>query len=414
MSKRQPYSPLEKHSRTQPTLVGQPKYSPQRRYSYERGYRFEFRQPFHLDAVKQLFFPAFTQYLEERKEERAVVPRKGNPVELPFEPPATDHHPAYTLPGHFEGNVGKGKAPVPPSVKDRPRVAETLGSSDSELRVLTSGKPSDSIGGNMNPETDNSDVTIRPEKDQALEELQPKPATRQHMGSSSILARPGPEKDRPIGTRKSEERQLAALRFPMQTKEKDIPESSKTFAAREPSIPNIDIELVPITQDLQQESKSPVERDIRSNSGASASRADYSRTQDATATPEIQTHISKRRWHSYAPGQVHSDRPHTAGGRYHLRPLLGPERFRNWVTGWRQQRRDPRPALAARSKKRESGVEFHPESGLMTDTDITNETDADRTFGEASLSSGLRTTLGSSLLAAPQRENHHIPLLDSR
>ncbi|KAI4612803.1 uncharacterized protein J4E87_010066 [Alternaria ethzedia] len=231
LSKSQPYSPLEQDGRAQRPQPDQLESQPRRSYSHKPAFRLKFRQPFHLDAVKQLFFPAFTQYLEERKEEKAAAPRNENSVEVPFEPPAFDQHPAYTWPGHSQGNAAKEKAPVPLSVEERPHLAETLGSADSELRVLTSGKPSDSISGNMNPGTDSSDVTDQPGKDQALEGLQPKPATRQDMGSSSILARPGPEEDQPIGTRKSEERQLAALRFPIQTPEEELLEFSKADAA---------------------------------------------------------------------------------------------------------------------------------------------------------------------------------------
>ncbi|KAI4912237.1 uncharacterized protein J4E92_010088 [Alternaria infectoria] len=231
LSKPQPYSPLQEDGRAQRPQPDQLESQPRRSHSHKPAFRLKFRQPFHLDAVKQLFFPAFTQYLEERKEEKAAVPRNENPVEPPFEPPAFDQHPAYTWPGHSQGNAAKEKAPVPLSVEERPHLAETLGSADSELRVLTSGKPSDSISGNMNPGTDSSDVTDQPGKDQALEGLQPKPATRQDMGSSSILARPGPEEDQPIGTRKSEERQLAALRFPIQTPEEELLEFSKADAA---------------------------------------------------------------------------------------------------------------------------------------------------------------------------------------
>ncbi|KAI4906463.1 hypothetical protein J4E90_010537 [Alternaria incomplexa] len=251
-SRPQPFLPLEQDGRAQRPQPDQLESQPRRSHSPKPAFRLKFRQPFHLDAVKQLFFPAFTQYLEERKEDKAAVPRKGNSVSPPFEPSAIDQQRAYTLPGHSQGNTGKGKAPVPPSVEERAHLAEASVSADDELRALASGKPSGSIGVETIPGGDDSDVTTQPGRDHTLEEIQPQAATRKDMDATPILAGHWPEEDRPTVAQKLEERQLAPLRFPIQTKEGDVPESSKTGAAREPSIPNVDIEPVPITPDLEQ------------------------------------------------------------------------------------------------------------------------------------------------------------------
>ncbi|KAI4606940.1 hypothetical protein J4E83_009851 [Alternaria metachromatica] len=223
--KTQPYSFLEKDSGTQYNLPGQPNTLPQRSHPYEPGYRFEFRQPFHLDAVKQLFLPTFTQYLEARKEEKVAVPTNDVPTTPPFEPTA------YTLPVQSQTSVSKGKAPLSLSVEEAPHQAEVSTSASSEHPGITSGKPSNSISGNMKLGTDNSNVTIWPQKDHALKELQPQSATRRDMTPASISTRSGPQEHEPTAAKEPEEQQPASLSFPIQTPEEELPEFSKAGAA---------------------------------------------------------------------------------------------------------------------------------------------------------------------------------------
>ena len=224
ISKTMPYSPLEQDSRIRHILPGQPKMPPQRSHSYEPGYRFEFQQPFHLDAVKQLFLPTFTQYLEDRKEDKVTVPTSDILTTPPFEPTAIDQPTAYTLPGQSRGSIGKGKAPLPLLVENAPHQAEASTSRDNQHPVKTGGKPPDSIGAKMIPEIDNSVVIGQSGQGPELEDSQPQLATRRDMTPASISTRPGPQEHQPIASQKSGKQQLGSLPSWIHATEEGLPE----------------------------------------------------------------------------------------------------------------------------------------------------------------------------------------------
>ena len=238
--KRQPYSPPEKHSRTQPTRIGQPKYSPQRHNSYKRGYRFEFRQPFHLDAVKQLFFPALTQYLEERKEEHVAAPTNETSVSSPSEPPAIDQPTASTWPGHSQGNIDKGKAPLSRSAVEVTHRGEVSDSDDNEQPSGTSGKPANLIGVKTIPETDDSDVMEQSGPSQELVRWQPQPATSRFKNPASIPASFRPESPPPETEQTYEEWDLENISSSSAITEEELPGTINAEEAQKASTPDIE------------------------------------------------------------------------------------------------------------------------------------------------------------------------------
>ncbi|KAI4941933.1 hypothetical protein J4E91_010483 [Alternaria rosae] len=233
------HSPLEQDGRAQHLPPNRLELQLQRSHSYGPVYRFKFRQPFHLDAMKQLFLPTLTQYLEARQESKVTVPISDTMVSPLIMPPTLDQPIVCTSPEQPQQTTGKEEAPPPRLVVEGPHAAEVPSSADNKHPVTTSGKPPDSLHGNILPETDSFHSTDQPQEGQALEELQPQSATRRDIAPASIVTRPELEEDQPTAARQSEERQPATLSFPIQTPEEELLESSKVDEAAKSSEPEI-------------------------------------------------------------------------------------------------------------------------------------------------------------------------------
>ncbi|KAH6878486.1 hypothetical protein BKA58DRAFT_96668 [Alternaria rosae] len=239
LPKTQPHLPFEQDIRAQHLPLNRIEHQLQRSHSDGPVYQFKFRQPFHLNAVKQLFLPTLTQYLEARKESKATVPISETMISPRITPPTLDQPSACRPPEQPQQDTGKEEAPPPRVVVEGPHAAEVPSSADNKHSVTTSGKPLDSLHGNILPETDSFHWTDQPQKGQATEKLQPQSATRRDIAPASIVTRPEPEEDQPTAARQSEERQPATLSFPIQTPEEELLESSKVDEAAKSSEPEI-------------------------------------------------------------------------------------------------------------------------------------------------------------------------------
>ncbi|KAI4703497.1 hypothetical protein J4E89_010073 [Alternaria sp. Ai002NY15] len=213
LPKTQPHLPLGHNGRAQQLPPNRAVPQPQRADSYGPAYRFEFRQPFHLDAVKLLFLPTVTQYLEARKESKATVPISETMIPPLITPPTLDQPSACIPPEQLQQDTGKEEA-SPPRL-----VVEASTSADDEHPVMTSAKPPDSLHGNRMSETGGFDSTDQPKKGQVLAELHPQSAIRRDMTPAPISTLPGPQKYEPTAAQESEEQQPASLGFPIQMPE---------------------------------------------------------------------------------------------------------------------------------------------------------------------------------------------------
>ncbi|KAI4643916.1 uncharacterized protein J4E79_011188 [Alternaria viburni] len=213
LPKTQPHLPLGQNGRAQRLPPNRAVPQPKRTASYRPAYRFEFHQPFHLDAVKLLFLPTVTQYLEARKESKATVPISETMIPPLITPPTLDQPSACIPPEQLQQDTGKKEA-SPPRL-----VVEASTSADDEYPVMTSAKPPDSLHGNRMSETGGFDSTDQPQKGQVLAELHPQSAIRRDMTPAPISTLPGPQKYEPTAAQKSEEQQPASLGFPIQMPE---------------------------------------------------------------------------------------------------------------------------------------------------------------------------------------------------
>ncbi|KAI4653441.1 hypothetical protein J4E93_001207 [Alternaria ventricosa] len=154
LPKTQPHLSLGQNGRAQRLPPNRAVPQPKRTDSYGPAYRFEFRQPFHLDAVKLLFLPTVTQYLEVRRKVKATTPMSEHPVSPPVKLPKPVQPMARTPSQQPQQHMSREKALPSSLVVEVPHPTETSTSDDNQHPVVTSSKPSDLIGVEMIPKTE--------------------------------------------------------------------------------------------------------------------------------------------------------------------------------------------------------------------------------------------------------------------
>ena len=154
LPKTQPHLPLGHNGRAQQLPHNRAVPQPQRADSYGPAYRFEFRQPFHLDAVKLLFLPTVTRYLDVRRKAKATIPMSEHPVSLPTKLPKPNQPMACTPSQQPQQDTSRKKVLPSPLVVEVPHPTETSTSDDNQHPVMISGSPPDLIGADMIPKTE--------------------------------------------------------------------------------------------------------------------------------------------------------------------------------------------------------------------------------------------------------------------